>query len=342
MRISSKELKRFHLEGKLGEGADSEAFAATDADTGTPVVVKRPHPTLITRAQHNAVERRIARVISLRERLGDKLPHIAKMLAYTPRAAHDEYFGDALGEQYTVVVEERAHGIPLVGSAIDGIKRHPIGIPQNIFAVHPVVPHAKRGRFSVARDVLEVAETFHNGGALILDMRPQNIYFAPANAKITVIDIGGIAEERRADRRKPPLDPHDFYLELFKWYIPHSRPPTDAAEYRRPLGMESVPMFNQNLDAMIRRHTEDPCEPYDTSALDILRNIKARAYPTIQAFKQDFTPFLTLLEARYARLSECARLTQAWHDALNLLTDDYWRKFQFNPGDLTSYPVQEC
>ena len=176
-------LDTFQLHERLGEGADSEAFAATDTRTGAPVVVKRPHPMLIARGQHDAVERRMAKVIALRERLGDALPHVAKMIAYTQRANHDAYFGDALGEPYTVVVEERALGVPLVGSAIDGIKRHPIGAPQNLFAVHPVIAHERRGRFSIVRDIMEVAGAFSDAGALILDMRPQNIYFAPSRRR---------------------------------------------------------------------------------------------------------------------------------------------------------------
>ena len=330
-------LDTFQLHERLGEGADSEAFAATDRRTGAPVVVKRPHPMLIARAQHDAVERRIAKVVALRERLGDALPHVAKMLAYTEPANHDAYFGDALKEEYTVVIEARAAGIPLVGSAIDGIKRHPIGIPQNIFAVHPVVAHPRRGRFSIARDIIEVAEAFHHAGALILDLRPQNIYFAPANAAITVIDIGGVTEPRPADGRRPPLDLHDFYLELFKWYIPHSAPPTDAEAYRQPVGMETVPMFRQNLDAMIRQHSETADEPCKIAALDILHKVKARAYPDIHAFKQDIEAYLSLLDEKYARLSQCESIAQAWTEALQLLTADYWRKFLFHPDNLASY-----
>ena len=219
------ELQRFQLHEKLGEGADSEVFGATDTETGLPVVIKRPHPMLIMRAQHGAVEQRMAKAIDLRERLGDKLPHVAKMLAYGRLAAHGDFFGDNMAEAYSVVVEERARGVPLVGSAIDGIKRHPIGAPQNLFAVHPVIVHRERGRFSIVREVLEVAEAIHGAGSLILDMRPQNIYFDPAKAAITVIDIGGVTEERSASGRQPPLDLHDFYLELFKWYMPLSHPP---------------------------------------------------------------------------------------------------------------------
>ena len=117
----------------------------------------------------------------------------------------EDFFGDSMAEAYSVVVEERARGVPLVGSAIDGIKRHPIGAPQNLFAVHPVIAHRERGRFSIVREVLKVAEVINSAGALILDMRPQNIYFDPATAAITVIDIGGVTEERSASGRQPPL-----------------------------------------------------------------------------------------------------------------------------------------
>ena len=249
MQIVPSELQRFRLEGKLGEGADSEVFAATNTETELPVVVKRPHPTLIARRQHGTVERRIAKVVALRQRLGDSLPHVARMVACIEPSIHNAYFADDLDEEYTVIVEERATGIPLVGSAIDGIKRHPIGLPQNLFAVHPVIPHAARGRFSIVRDLLQVAETFYKAGVLILDMRPQNIYIEPKRGKITVIDVGGVTQERPGIGGRQPVDLHDFYLELFKWYVPTDTPPVEVEGYGHPVGMETVPMFHQNLDA---------------------------------------------------------------------------------------------
>ena len=337
MKIPPEELNRFKLESRLGEGADSEVFAAVDTESGQPVVVKRPHPALIARSQHRAVERRIAKVIALRERFADNLPHVARLLAYTEPHSHDRYFGDRLRAEYTVTVEDHALGIPLVGSAMDGIKRHPIGAPQNLFAVHPVAPHARRGRFSIARDILEVAEAFDNAGALILDMRPQNIYFDPASAAITVIDIGGMAEASAPDSSKTPIDLHDLYLEIFKWYIPHSRPPADSGGYRQPIGMETIPLFRQNLDAMIRQHEAAADEACHSAALDILHRVKNRTYPGIQAFMSDFESYLSILEQKYEQLSEREVVTQAWNNALQLLKADHWRKFRFLPDDLSPY-----
>lgn len=330
-------LSQFQLHERLGEGADSEVFAATDADTGNPVVVKRPHPTLIRRRQHSAVELRISKSIGLREQLGDRLPHITRLVAYTEPSNHDDYFGDALGERYTVTVEERAVGIPLVGSPMDGIKRHPIGAPQNLFAIHQIVSHSRRGRFSIARDLLEVEAAFQAVSALILDMRPQNIYFDPATANITVIDIGGVVEERPAHGRKPPLDLHDFYLELFKWYMPIAAPPADKDGYRQPVGMETVPMFNQNLETMIRQHSQSSEERWHSAAIEILHNIKARGYPDIQAFNADFEALLALLEEQYAALGEDHSAKVAWREAKAFLASSYWSKFQFSSDSLAAY-----
>ena len=337
-QIRPADLDRFRLEGALGEGADCEVFAATDTHTGKPVVVKRPHPALVSRGHHADVERRTAQLIALRQRLGDILPHLARLIAYAPPASHDVYFGDAPGAEYSVVVEERAKGLPLVGSAIDGIKRKPIGAPQNLFALHPVVCHPHLDRFAIARAVLDIAEAFHNAGALLLDMRPQNIYYDPANAAITLIDAGGVTQERPADRRHPPLDLHDFYLELWKWFIPADEPPTDAARYAEPQGMESTPMFRQNLDAMIRhRQRAQPDGHSQDAALTILHKISERAYPDISAFRADLDGYLTALADKYARLPPDGPEARAWRDAMRLLTDPHWRKFRFHPDSLAAY-----
>ncbi len=332
-------LQRFRLEGKIGEGADSEVFAATDADTGEAVVLKRPHPALIMRGQHGAVERRMSKVIALRGQMAPSRPQLSSLLACTAPANHDAYFGDALSESYIVVVEERASGVPLVASATDGIKGHPIGAPQNLFALHPVVPHRTRGRFSIVRDLMEVAEAFENVGALILDLRPQNIYFEPRDAGITVIDIGGVTEPRPGGGRNPPLDLHDFYLELFKWYVPLEYPPQDAESYGHPVGMDTVPMFNQNLDTMMRRLSEPPAQEWKSTAIEILSKVKQRDYPRLQAFRNDFEGFLTLLEQHYDRLQADARAREAWQAALSRLTDEYWRKYRFDPLSLQAYSL---
>ena len=96
-------------------------------------------------------------------------------------------------------------------------------------------------------------------------------------------------------------------------------------------------MFNQNLDALIRRNSEVGDEPSRSAAVGVLNKVRARAYPDIQAFRQDFEAYLMLLEDEYALLSECDGRRQAWAEALHMLTGDYWRKFRFDPGGLAAY-----
>ena len=116
MRPEPLDLSRFRRGPVIGEGADMQVFAAVDTENDMPVVLKRPHPQLVARTQHEAVEARIERTLALRERLGPEVSGLCNLIGFAPSATHDAYFGDSLGEPYTVVVEEMANGVPLVGS----------------------------------------------------------------------------------------------------------------------------------------------------------------------------------------------------------------------------------
>ena len=338
MKLHPSDLQRFQLEGLLGEGADFQVFAATDTEFGQPVVVKRPHPTFVVRGQHKQIERRLAEVIALRETLGNSLPHVARLIGYTPSAVHDAYFGDSLAHSYTVTLEDRAKGIPLVGSAVDGLKSAPIGLPQNVFALHPLATHSREKAFSIARDLLDVAETFHNAGFLPLDMRPQNVFFNPRDASINVIDVGSVTRKRAASGRRAPSDLHDFYLEIFRWYFTPADPPQYANEYSKPYGMETVPMFAQNLDSMVHEFSAMPWETLKIVSVRILSKVRGRAYPIFDEFRQDFEEYLTLSAERYSELSGCVHLVDAWNEARLMLNDKYWRNFLFDPEeDMVSY-----
>lgn len=315
-----------------------EAFAAVDADGGQPVVVKRPHPTLIARGIHGGAERRAARGVALRRELGGDPPHTARLIAYTDPADHRAYFGDGLRAEYAVFVEERAAGVPLVGSAMDGIKGYPVGLPQNLFDLHPITPHPERRRFHIARAVLEIAAAFDRAGTVLLDCRPQNLYFAPATGNVMLIDIGGATAQRPADRRnRQPIDMHDFYLELFLWHLPAQPPPADPAMYAQPVGMESVPAFRQSLDAMMRRRQSAPDTPSQQAALAILRNIQARAYSGVPDFAADFDAYISLLDAEYDVLAQDPAVSGAWAAALDMMDAPHWRKFLFHPDDLAPF-----
>ena len=338
MTTNEVDLGRFRLEGLLGEGAELQVFAATDAETGRQVVVKRPHPTLIGRLQHRDIEERLARLISLRADPRNPLPSLSRLIGSSMTRNHDAYFGDSLGQSYTVTVEERARGLPLVASAMDGIKGAPIGLPQNLFAVHPLVRHREKGFSAILRDVLEVAEAFHKAGYLLLDLRPQNVFFDPKCATITVIDVGNMMVPRPETRRRAPLDLHDLYLELFKWYATLATPPEDAAAYESPYGMASVARFPQDLDRMVEEYSIGLEEPVRAVAIAILEKVRQRGYGGLDEFRRDLEEYILLSEERYSRLSESPLLGAAWRTAMDKLKEPYWTKYLFDAdADLVAY-----
>ena len=120
------DLARYELGGRLGSGADYEVRAAADRETGQPVVVKRPAPQAISRRQHEAIE------APHRPAAGKRRPGRAGRRAAAAgaagrhsAAAHDDFFGDQLGETYTVIVQERAGGIPLLGDMMARVRAYP-------------------------------------------------------------------------------------------------------------------------------------------------------------------------------------------------------------------------
>ena len=336
MQISSKDLHRFRLDGPLGEGADLEVFAATDTQTGSAVVIKRPHPTLLERGQQRTVERRTAEAIAIKMRLGEVLRHVAPMLAYTEQESHADYFGDGIDEPYTVVVDARAVGIPLVGSALDGIKRQPIGLPQNLFALHPVNAHPAKRAFSIAGEVLGVAEAFFTQDVVLLDLRPQNVYFDPAKAEITVIDVGNIVQPREATGRHAALDMHDFYLELLKWYVPSAPVPQDAKAYTEPHGMDAVSQFNSDLDALARSFGSKFSDAESGGAMSMLEKIRSRSYQGTSDFRRDLEELMKGLSDEYEKHA-VTPLIGVWRDAASMMSKPHWSKFMFSPEDMSPY-----
>jgi hypothetical protein len=109
----------------VGTGADYEVRAARDRETGQDVVLKRPQPQTVRHRLHANIETRTERILEAYQRVGHTLVTVVSVLGYTARANHDTYFGDTLGQEYRVMVEERARGIPLVGD----IKARFTGVP---------------------------------------------------------------------------------------------------------------------------------------------------------------------------------------------------------------------
>ena len=338
MEIEASGLSRFRLGDPVGEGADCQVFAATDLEDDAQVVIKRPHPTLIARGQQGDVERRLCRSISLQQGLGRASSQMAAAVAYTTVEPGLDYFGDTHHRPYLVVVEERATGLPLVGSATDGIRRMPIGLPQQLFALHPIRRHPDRPRFSVVMDIMEVGEAVLDKGLVLLDARPQNVFFDPKNATITLIDTGGLTEAREATRRHPALDAHDFYTELFKWYMPPGDPPSDTDGYAAPHDMDSVPRFEQDLAAFKRAYDSIPTRPIGELGAAIVERVRERGYSRPADFRADFERLVALYDERYESLANDRAIASVWTQADRLLDLPYWRKFLFDSAaDMTLY-----
>ena len=97
------------------------------------------------------------------------------------------------------------------------------------------------GYFSIQQQIMEVEQAFHDNGHLLLDLRPQNIYFDPRRCEITVIDIGtvptqGHAAQGRAGTRGQPRDLHNFFAEMFQFLRRSRRPPFRSRGIRRTRG----------------------------------------------------------------------------------------------------------
>ena len=333
------ELNRYEETGKLGSGADYEVRSAIDRETGSQVVLKRPMPQMIVRRLHGPTEERTDRILQVHQAMNRCVPGLVPVLGYTERANHDQFFGDALGQEYRVTVEERASGIPLfVGDPRARITGVPVGAAQNLFALFALVSGVYDAPHPIHRQLLDVQEGFLELGYVLLDLGPQNIFFQPGNGRITVIDCGAMVDKNSAPdaRGRPPKDIHDFYLEILKFYTTSSLPPTEANGYRDGYGLRPVVRFQEELDDMARNYDsagqlESVNGQSRDSALTLINNVRQRTYTSLDGFRQDLMEHLDAVAERNSKLAENEQSRQAWNEALGWFREDYWRRFLFDP-----------
>ena len=331
MLMQKVDLDRFQTSGILGTGADYEVRAAVDQETGKQVVLKRPVPQMISRGMHTSTEARTDRTLQVLEQMG-QADNLVAIVGYTERGVHDQFYGDSLGREYRVIVEERARGIPLmVGDMRARITGVPIGVGQNLFALHPLLRPPDRAPFAIHEQLLALEESFIKGGYFLLDLRPQNLFYQPSTGHITVVDCGELVSgDGEPDRRgRPPRDVHDFCLEVLKFYATPKTPPQDAAGYRDPHGQRPVVDFLQELDEMGAAFG-DTDEPVRSAALDMIARIRDRSYSDIDGFRQDLNTYLAEVGERDENLGRMDQLRQAWGEALNWLREDHWNKYLFD------------
>ena len=330
---SPTELDRFRLGESLGEGADMQVFATTDMQTGASCVVKRPHPSLISRNIHDDVERRITLQAELRTEEGE-IDCLPRLIAVTIPDRFEWYFGDDLGHAYSVQVEERATGVPLLGSIGDQVRGHPVGLPLNLFGLHPSTIHLERDLEHPSLTVLGVIERCLELGILAGDLGPRNLFYSPGSGAATVIDLGALRRPVSEGPRARALDINDILFEFFQFYATPDSFPTSAqgftvvSEQRHSGTLERMAL---SLAETYARATEG--EQRDSAEV-IMQAIARRSYQSVADFRSDFLAYLSATASRLRTPSA----DEAWTAALDGLRETYWTKYLFDAeSELSHY-----
>jgi hypothetical protein len=338
--LEKLDLGRYELTGRLGTGADYEVRAGTDRETGMQVAIKRPVPQAITRDQHQAIESRTEKILQAFQDVGQSTNLVSSIVGYTERGLHDDFFGDNLGKEYQVIVEERAAGIPLLGDMMSKFKGVPIGAGQNLFALFPLVQSSAVQPHPVQNQLLDLEEVYLSAGYIVLDLRPQNVYYQPGSGKIVVIDTGALVRvDDEPPRGRPPFDINDACLEILKFYTTPDEPPADTAGYRDPRGIRPIINLEEELKEMAQNIRV--CPPaVVTAGTEILDKIKDKAYEEYASFRADLTAYLDKITERNVGLDDSSAASERWQEAALWLREDYWRGFLFDPdSELAEYLV---
>ena len=327
------DLYQYETTGRLGTGADYEVWAAVERQTGKPVVLKRPLPQAVRHQLHAGIEARTDRLLQAYEVVGHATPTLIPLLGYTQRANHDAYFGDALGREYRVIVAEHAAGIPLMASPMARVTGIPIGIGQNLFALFPLVQTTHAPSFGMHQQLLDLEEAFYQAGYLLLDLRPGNVFYQPADGRIAVIDGVVLTTPSSALHRRgrPVPDIYDFYLEMLKFYTTPEPPPVQASGYREPYGIRPTVDMGHELDRMARQFRAVSEPGVREAALTMIRQVQQRTYAAFADFRQDLMAYLALVRRAHQSLPALAEAKGAWAEALGWLGTDYWRQYRFRP-----------
>ena len=324
-------LDRFELVGPLGSGADYDVRAAVDRETGEPVVLKRPSPQTVSRQMHGPVEERTARALEAYERAGQFSAVVPRVIGVTDVALHDAYFGEDLGQPYSVRVEERAAGIPLVGDPRSRILRVPIGLGQNLFALHPLVVPDGVANWPVQSQLLDAQEIYANAGYALLDLGPHNVFYSPGTGRISLVDATALVGHgvERAQGNRGPQDVHDFYIEMVKFYLAPDLPPTDAAGYFDPYNQRPVISIEDECDSLISvfASADDALRDAATACLG---KVRRRGYAAVADFASDLRECLRLITIRNEQMPEPQTALEAWRTALHRLSEDHWTRYRFD------------
>ncbi len=347
--LEKVDLQRYEITGRLGSGADYDVRAAIDRETGAEVALKRPVPQAVSRKQHGAIEARTERLLAAYDVAGDAGGLLAPILGYTDAAVHDEFFGEELAEPYSVFVQARASGIPLLGDMMSRITGVPIGAGQNLFAVFPLVRPTeglrgtpadgdKYSAFPVHERLIDLEQHYLSAGFILMDLRPQNVFFRPGTGAVQVIDTGALAGvDDPAPRGRPPLDVNDACLELLKFYTTPEEPPLEASGYRDAHGVRPIVNVQQELNE-IGRALLGAGDEVASAANSMLEKIGGRSYSDFEQFRVDLRAYLGAVQDRNLGLPDFDAAVSSWREALEWLRGDYWTRFKFDADtELAAY-----
>ena len=325
MKLSSpKELIRFQLQELLGEGADLQVFAAMDIQSGEPVVVKRAHPSLVSRNMHRDVEARTLLQADLRTRMGN-VNGIVRLRMLTEPDSFAWYFGDDPGHPYSVQVEDRAKGIPLVGGISDRVRGHPVGLPLNLFVLHPARSYISYGHENPVFTVLGIIKRIYEMGYLAQDLGPQNVFYSPASGASRVIDLGTVREPSEDTRRRPAFDLNDILFDIFRLYSTPDMPPRDAVQFAQTGDSGLSGTLERKAESLSRKFSATSAGRAEAS-LNILSAIGERGYVSLNQFRTDFQHYLAATES----MDRNPATEEAWHQAIQELRSPYWKKYLFD------------
>lgn len=324
-------LDRFELVGSLGSGADYDVRAAVDRETGEPVVLKRPTPQTVSRQMHGPTEERTARALEAYERAGQYCDVVPRVIGVTESALHDEYFGEDLGQPYTVRVEERAAGIPLVGDPRSRILRVPIGLGQNLFALHPLALPEGVADWPVQTQLLEAQAVYADAGYALLDLGPHNVFYSPGTGRVALVDASALVGHGVASSQgnRGPQDVHDFYVEMVKFYLAPEPPPMDAAGYFDPYNQRPVISIEDECDSLSGAFASADAALREALA-SCLGKVRQRAYTSVNDFATDLRECLRLITIRNGEMAERQAAQEAWKTALHRLSEDHWTRYRFD------------
>ena len=324
-------LDRFELVGSLGSGADYDVRAAVDRETGRQVVLKRPSPQAVRRQMHGPIEDRTTRTLDAYDKAGQHCDVVPRVLGVTEAILHDEYFGDDAGQPYRVRVEERALGIPLVGDPRSRILRVPIGLGQNLFALHPLALPAGVASWPVQNQLLAAQEIYEAAGYTLLDLGPHNVFYSPGSGRISLVDASALVGHgvETSQSNRGPQDRNDFFLEILKFYVAPGLPPADSSGHFDPYNQRPVISVEQECDDLNRAFAQAP-EDLRQATDRCLQRIRVRGYDSVAQFAPDLQECLAQITIRMDRMPERDDAAAAWNVALQRLTEPHWTRYLFD------------